>query len=296
MTEHVTFIGLGNMGGPMAANLARAGKNLTVFDLTPQAAEPLLALGAKSASRVVEAVIGADVVVSMLPSGREVHALYLGETNLLAQLKPGSLIIDCSTIDVATARQVHQAAQAAGVDMLDAPVSGGVVGAQNATLTFMVGGSEHVFNRGREILALMGAKLVHAGDAGNGQVAKICNNMLLGISMIGVAEAFQLGTKLGLSPEKLFEISSSSSGQCWSMTSYCPVPGLVPSAPSNRDYTGGFRANMMLKDLNLAQAAARDAGVATPLGGAATQLYQLMSAAGLGDLDFSGIIKLLAKT
>jgi 3-hydroxyisobutyrate dehydrogenase len=228
-----------------------------------------------------------------LPSGREVNEIYLGADGIIAHALPGSLLIDCSTIDVETARNVAASAEAKGMMMVDAPVSGGVGGAQAGTLTFMVGGRDQAFEKARPILEAMGKTIVHAGGAGNGQAAKICNNMVLGISMIAVSEAFVLAEKLGLDAQKLFDISSKSSGQCWSMTSYCPVPGPVPTSPANRDYQAGFTAQMMLKDLRLAQEAARGARAATPLGAGAAAIYQQYVDGGEGGRDFSGIVRFL---
>ena len=234
-----------------------------------------------------------NMVVTMLPAGKHVAEVYTGAEGVLSAATPGALLIDCSTIDVESARLVNSEAAKAGFEMIDAPVSGGVGGAAAGTLTFMVGGSDGAFARAEPILGAMGKAMIHAGPAGNGQVAKICNNMVLGISMIAVSEAFVLGQKLGLEPAKLFEISSQSSGQCWSMTTYCPVPGPVPSSPANRDYQPGFTAAMMVKDLALAQAAAASAGAATPLGTEARALYDKFVAADNGGLDFSGIIKMI---
>lgn len=290
---NIGFIGLGNMGGPMAANLAKAGHAVAAFDMSQAALEKAVAAGIKRCAGAAEAASGADVVVTMLPAGQHVRQVYLGEQGLLAKAKAGTLFIDSSTIDVATARDVYAAAKAAKVDFLDAPVSGGVGGAAAGTLTFMVGGEDEAFNRARPILEKMGKNIFHAGGAGNGQAAKICNNMLLAISMIGTCEAFVLAEKLGLSHETLFKISSTASGQCWSLTSYCPVPGPVPTSPANRDYQAGFTAAMMLKDLKLSQSAAQASGAATPLGAQATALYTLFESAGAGARDFSGIIQLL---
>ncbi|MFA5123453.1 MAG: 3-hydroxyisobutyrate dehydrogenase [Zavarzinia sp.] len=264
---------------------------MTVFDLSKPAVEALTAAGAKAAASPAEAAAGAEVVVSMLPAGAHVKSVYTG--GVIAAVAKGTLLIDCSTIDVGTAREVNAAATDAGMDMVDAPVSGGVGGAEAGTLTFMVGGSDAAFARAKPVLDAMGKTIVHAGGPGNGQAAKICNNMLLGISMIGTCEAFALAEKLGLDPQKLFDISSKSSGQCWSLTSYCPVPGPVPTSPANRDYKPGFATAMMLKDLKLAQEAASKAGAAVPLGNQAASLYALFDAAGHGGTDFSGIINLL---
>jgi 3-hydroxyisobutyrate dehydrogenase len=233
------------------------------------------------------------MVINMLPAGEQVREVYLGQGGVLASAAPGALLIDCSTIDVETARAVAAAADMSGLDMIDAPVSGGVTGAQAATLTFMVGGSDQAFGRAKPMLATMGKIIVHAGSSGSGQAAKICNNMILGASMIAVSEAFVLAERLGLDPQKLFEISSQSSGQCWSMTSYCPMPGLVPTSPANRGYQAGFTAAMMLKDLNLAQDAARAASVTAPLAAEAAAIYQRFINEGGAALDFSGIIRFL---
>ncbi len=289
----IAFIGLGNMGGPMAANLVKAKHAVTAFDLSAPAVAKVVEAGAKKAGSVAEAVKGADVVVSMLPAGKHVRAVYANEDGVIANAKRGALFIDSSTIDVESARATIAAAKKADFQMVDAPVSGGVGGATAGTLTFMVGGEKDAFERAKPILEKMGKNIFHAGAAGNGQAAKICNNMLLGISMIGTSEAFNLAEKLGLDAQTFFNISSTASGQNWSMTSYCPAPGPVPSAPSNRDYQAGFAASMMLKDLRLAQEAAHSAHAATPLGAQAEALYALMEAAGRDDLDFSGVMKLI---
>jgi 3-hydroxyisobutyrate dehydrogenase len=288
----IAFIGVGNMGGPMARNLLKAAHAVAAFDLSDAVLEPVLKAGAKKAATANDAVKDADIVVTMLPAGQHVRSVYL-DNGILAAAKKGALLIDSSTIDIDSARAVHAAAEKAGFDFLDAPVSGGVGGAEAGTLTFMCGGSEKAFARGLPALEKMGKKIVLAGGAGAGQAAKICNNMLLAISMIGTCEAFVLAEKLGLDPQKLFDIASTSSGQCWSLTTYCPVPGPVPTAPSNRDYAGGFASALMLKDLKLSQAAAQSSGATTPLGAEATQLYSLLAAKGHGGLDFSGIIKML---
>lgn len=287
------FIGLGNMGAPMARNLLKAGYQLRAFDLSPAARKSAEEAGAVLVDRVGDAAQGATIVVTMLPAGEHVRRVYLDPDGLLERAGPGSLMIDCSTIDVATARLVHERAAAAGVEFIDAPVSGGVGGATAGTLTFMCGGTDSAFARAKPALEKMGKNIFHAGGAGNGQAAKICNNMLLGISMIGVCEAFVLAEKLGLDHQTLFNISSTASGQCWSLTSYCPVPGPVPASPANRDYQAGFTAAMMLKDLKLAQNAAAAAGAATPLGANAAALYSMFEASGAGGADFSGIIKML---
>jgi len=289
----IGFIGLGNMGGPMAANLVKAGHDVAVFDMASAAVAKAVEAGARSRASAGDTARDQEAVVTMLPAGQHVRQVYLGDNGILKHAKAGTLLIDSSTIDVETARDVHAAAKVAGVDFLDAPVSGGVGGASAGTLTFMVGGDEAAFGRAKPILEKMGKNIFHAGGAGTGQAAKICNNMLLAISMIGTCEAFVLAEKLGLSHETLFKISSTASGQCWSLTSYCPVPGPVPASPANRGYQAGFTASMMLKDLKLAQSAAQAAGAATPLGAQATSLYSLFESAGAGGRDFSGIIQLL---
>jgi 3-hydroxyisobutyrate dehydrogenase len=288
----IAFIGVGNMGGPMARNLLKANCAVTAFDVSPSVLAPVVSAGATSAPTVREAVSDADVVVTMLPAGQHVRSVYL-EDGVLAHAKKGAVLIDSSTIDIDSARVVHAAAEKSGFDFIDAPVSGGVGGAEAGSLTFMCGGSEAAFARAEPVLQKMGKRIVLAGGAGAGQAAKICNNMLLAISMIGTCEAFVLAGKLGLDPQKLFEIASTSSGQCWSLTTYCPVPGPVPGAPSNRGYAGGFAAGLMLKDLKLSQAAAQSFGATTPLGAEATQLYSLFAARGHAGLDFSAIIRML---
>jgi 3-hydroxyisobutyrate dehydrogenase len=290
----IGFIGLGNMGLPMARNLVAAGHEVRAFDTQAPAVARAVAAGATAAADLGAVVAGAATVITMLPAGQHVRDVYLGPDGIIAGAGRGTLLIDCSTIDVETARAVHAAA--AGFDMLDAPVSGGVAGAEAATLTFMVGGSDQAFAAARPILEKMGKAVIHAGGPGNGQAAKICNNLILGISMIGVCEAFVLADKLGLPAQTLFDISSKSSGQCWSMTSYCPVPGPVPSSPANRDYRPGFTAAMMLKDLRLAEAAAESAGAGLGLGHAAAALYHKYVGGGHGSLDFSSIIKLLQES
>lgn len=290
---NIGFIGLGNMGGPMAANLIKAGHSVAVFDMAQDALDKAQAAGGTVAGSAADAAKGAEVVVTMLPAGAHVSSVYTDTGGVIEAADPGTLLIDCSTIDVATARSVSAAASAGGLAMVDAPVSGGVTGAEAATLTFMVGGTEDDFARAKPFLDQMGKTIVHAGGAGNGQAAKICNNMLLGISMIATCEAFVLADRLGLDRQKLFDISSTASGQCWSLTSYCPVPGPVPAAPSNRDFAPGFTANMMLKDLKLAQAAANEFGAVTPMGAEASALFGLFANGGDGEKDFSGIIEML---
>ncbi|MEQ9813509.1 MAG: 3-hydroxyisobutyrate dehydrogenase [Azospirillaceae bacterium] len=290
----IGFIGLGNMGGPMAANLVKAGHAVRGFDLVSANLEQAAGHGVAVAASIAEAVTDVDAVVTMLPAGQAVRVVYEADGGVLASAPAGTLLIDCSTIDVATARAVAEAAAGNGFAMIDAPVSGGVGGAQAGSLTFMVGGPETACEAARPILQAMGKTIVHAGDAGAGQAAKICNNMVLGISMLAVSEAFALADRLGLDRQRLFDIASKSSGQCWSLTTYCPVPGPVPTSPANRDYQPGFTAAMMLKDLRLAQEAANAAGASTPLGAEATALYSLFVNQGEGDTDFSGIFKMIS--
>jgi len=290
---HIGFIGLGNMGLPMAQNLLKAGHAVQGFDMSQAQMLALTASGGQAAASVKAAATGAEIVITMLPAGQHVRDVYLRPDGVLAAAGAGTLLIDSSTIDVATARDMAAAADRRGLAMLDAPVSGGVGGAQAGTLTFMVGGGDEAFARAKPILETMGKTIVHAGGAGNGQAAKICNNMILGVSMIAVSEAFVLAETLGLDAQKLFDISSKSSGQCWSMTTYCPVPGPVPTSPANRDYQAGFTAAMMLKDLKLAQEAARSAGAHTPLGAQAGTIYERFVQSGEQGRDFSGIIRFL---
>jgi 3-hydroxyisobutyrate dehydrogenase len=292
----IGFIGLGNMGLPMAQNLVKAGHAVAGFDLSEYPVDRLAADGGTPARSIADACRDAEIVITMLPAGPEVREAYLGSDGVLAAVQRGTLLVDSSTIDVKTAREVAQAADEQELAMIDAPVSGGVAGALAASLTFMVGGSPEAFERARPVLEKMGKTIVHAGGAGNGQAAKICNNMILGASMIVVCEAFLLAEKLGLDAQRLFDISSKSSGQCWSMTSYCPVPGPVPTSPANRDYKAGFTAAMMLKDLQLAQTAAREARAATPLGAGAAAVYEQYVGSGDGGADFSGIIRFLRGT
>ncbi|MEZ5802992.1 MAG: 3-hydroxyisobutyrate dehydrogenase [Rhizobiaceae bacterium] len=286
----IAFIGLGNMGNPMAANLVKAGHRVQGFDLVPEN----LALARDNGVAAVEdsrsAIEGAEVIITMLPAGKHVLSVYEEITPWAAK---GTLMIDCSTIDVESARKAHAIAGKNGLLSIDAPVSGGTGGAAAGTLTFMAGGSTEAFAKAEPVLKPMAGRIVHCGDAGAGQAAKICNNMILGISMIGVGEAFVLAEKLGLSHQALYDVASTSSGQCWSLTSYCPVPGPVPNSPANRDYRPGFAAALMLKDLKLAQEAAQATGAVTPLGAEATQLYALFNALGEGGADFSGIIRML---
>lgn len=286
----IAFIGLGNMGGPMAANLVKAGHEVAGFDLAATVLKAAEEHGVKPASHLSQAIAEAETVITMLPQGKHVLTAW---TDILASAPPGTLVIDCSTVDVGSARKAHEMAKAAGCLSLDAPVSGGTAGAEAATLTFMAGGSEDAFGKARSILEAMGKRIVHCGEAGAGQAAKICNNMILGISMIGVCEAFVLAEKLGLSHEALFDVASTSSGQCWSLNTYCPVPGPVPASPANNDYKPGFAAALMLKDLRLSQEAALSSGASTPLGAAAAQLFALFESQGNAHKDFSAIIEML---
>jgi 3-hydroxyisobutyrate dehydrogenase len=290
--SNIAFIGLGNMGGPMAANLVGAGHSVAGFDLSPASCDQARSDGVSVAGSAADAVRDAEVVVTMLPAGKHVLAVW---ADILPSLREGALVIDSSTIDVESARRAHGLAreQERGLMSLDAPVSGGVGGAKGATLTFMAGGAKEAFDRAEPILSQMGKRVVHCGTAGAGQAAKICNNMILGISMIGVAEAFVLAEKLGLSHQALFDVASTASGQCWSLTTYCPVPGPVPTSPANNGYKPGFAAALMLKDLRLAQEAALSSGATTPLGAEAAQLYALFNAAGHDADDFSGIINFI---
>ncbi|PCD67750.1 3-hydroxyisobutyrate dehydrogenase [Rhizobium phaseoli] len=285
----IAFIGLGNMGGPMAANLVKAGHEVLGFDLAASVLKAAEASGVKPASHVSQAVKDAEIVISMLPQGRHVLTAW---TDILQSTAQDTLVIDCSTIDVESSRKAHEMAKAAGCLSLDAPVSGGTGGASAGTLTFMAGGSNEAFLKGKPILEAMGKKIVHCGEAGAGQAAKICNNMILGISMVGVCEAFVLAEKLGLSHQALFDVASTSSGQCWSINTYCPVPGPVPTSPANNGYKPGFAAALMLKDLKLSQEAALASGASTPMGAEAAQLYALFEKQGNGGRDFSAIIEM----
>jgi 3-hydroxyisobutyrate dehydrogenase len=285
---NIAFIGLGNMGGPMAANLVKAGHKVTAFDLAAASRDQAKSDGAAIAESSVGAVKGADVVITMLPAGKHVLSVW---SEVIPSMKQGTLIIDCSTIDVESSKAAHAVAAKHGMAAVDAPVSGGTGGAKGATLTFMCGGDDKAFAAAKPVLENMGKKLVHCGSAGAGQAAKICNNMILAISMIGVGEAFALAEKLGLSHQALFDVASTSSGQCWALTSYCPVPGPVPTSPANNGYKPGFASALMVKDLTLAQDAAKAAGAATPLGKHAQEIYKAFDAAGNGGVDFSGIIQ-----
>jgi len=287
----IGFIGLGNMGLPMARNLRKAGHSVRGFDLSADQVKGLESAGGSAAKSAADCVDGVDVVVTMLPAGPHVRSVY-GES-ILPNVAAGTLLIDCSTIDVATARDVAADAEKAGLDMVDAPVSGGTTGAEAATLTFMVGGSDSAFGRATPFLEAMGKTIVLAGGSGNGQAAKICNNMMLAINMLGQCEAFAMAEKLGLDTAKLFAISSKSSGQSWAMTTYCPVPGLTETAASNRDFKPGFTAAMMLKDLGLSQDAAEQVHAQTPLGAEAMQLFREFVDRGNGEIDFSGIINMI---
>ncbi len=288
----IAFIGLGNMGTPMAGNLVKADLAVSGFDLVSANLDKATARGVIAAASAAEAADGADVVITMLPAGKDTVAVY-EKAGILERAAKTAVVVDCSTIDVASARRAHDLAKAAGKLSLDCPVSGGVAGAEGATLTLMAGGEVAAFEAAKPVLEKMSRRLVHCGEAGAGQAAKICNNMLLGISMIGVCEAFVLAGKLGLSEKALFDVASTSSGQCWSLTSYCPVPELVPASPANNGYKPGFAAALMVKDLMLAQEAAQSAGAATPMGAEAAQLYQLFVGAGHAGEDFSGIINFL---
>ena len=287
----IAFIGLGNMGGGMAANLAKAGHDVRAYDLNADALARAAEAGCLAAEDAAAAVTGAEVVVTMLPAGKHVAAVYAGD--VFAHAAPGTLLIDCSTIDVATARSNIDAASAKGLAAVDAPVSGGIAAANAGTLTFMVGGSAEAFARAEPILSAMGKAGIHAGGPGAGQAAKICNNMLLGASMVATCESLALAQKLGLDPQTFFDIASVSSGQNWSLTSYCPLPGVGPDSPADRDYKGGFAAALMLKDLRLAMEAAQSVDADTPMGAKARELYEAMDARGEGGLDFSAIIRAL---
>ena len=287
----IAFIGLGNMGGGMAANLAKAGHEVMAFDLSADALARAKAHGCSIADSAETAVANVEAIVTMLPAGKHVAGVY--RDNVLKNAPRTAILLDCSTIDVATAKAIEAEAQAAGFEMVDAPVSGGIAAAEGGTLTFMVGGSDDGFERARPFLEQMGKAVIHAGGAGAGQAAKICNNMLLGATMAATCEAFVLARKLGLNEQKFFDISSKASGQSWSMTSYCPVPGVGPETPADRGYEGGFAAALMLKDLKLAMEAAQEAGAYTPMGGEAQELYERFVNLGGGTKDFSGIIKMI---
>jgi 3-hydroxyisobutyrate dehydrogenase len=288
----IGFIGLGHMGNPMARNLIKAGHSLKVFDIAPALVKALTDLGAEATTSAAKCAQGVDVVITMLPSSPHVRSVYQGEPSIIASAAPGTLLIDCSTVDPHTARDVAMDARAKSLAMVDAPVSGGTGGAEAGTLTFMVGGEVADFERAKPILQAMGKNIVHCGGAGNGQVAKICNNMMLAIEMIATAEGMSLAAKLGMDPKVFASIANTSSGRCWSSDTYNPYPGVIESAPANRGYTGGFGADLMLKDLTLVTDAAKAAKQPVVLGAAAQQLYQMHSSMGNGALDFSSIIKL----
>lgn len=292
--KHIAFIGLGNMGAPMALNLVKAGHRLSVFDLSPAAVGKLVEAGATAAIEAQTATAEADIVISMLPASAHVEALYLGEKGILPAIRAGALVIDCSTIAPQSARKLAQAAAARGLEMIDAPVSGGTAGAAAGSLTFIVGGNPAALDRARPVLAAMGQNIFHAGGSGAGQVAKICNNMMLGILMAGTAEALALGTANGLDPKVLSDIMSKSSGRNWALEVYNPYPGVMDNVPASRGYSGGFGVDLMLKDLGLAAEAALSSRASIPLGELARNLYALHSRAGAGGLDFSSILKLLA--
>lgn len=294
----IGFVGLGNMGAPMARNLLKAGHAVRAFDLSAQAMTEATQAGAVAAPSAAAAAAGADAVVTALPAARHVREAYLGEGGqgdggLIAAAPAGAVLIDCSTIDVESARAVASAAAAASRRMVDSPMSGGVGGAEAGTLTFMVGGPADAFAAAKPVLEAMGRTILHAGDAGAGAAAKICNNMMLAIQMIAVCEGFNLAARLGLPAESLYAISSTATARCWSLNDYCPAPGPAPNAPSNRGYAAGFAADLMLKDLRIAMEAAQAAGAVTPLGAQATQLYGMMAAAGMGAKDFSAMIRWL---
>ena len=294
MTQ-IAFIGLGHMGLPMARNLLNAGHSLSVFDLVASVVDELAAQGARAASSAADAVSAAEVVISMLPASRHVEGLYLGDAGLLSVITPGSLVLECSTIAPEAARKVHQAAAMRGIALLDAPVSGGTAGAAAGTLTFMVGGDAATLERARPILANMGKNIFHAGPEGAGQVAKVCNNQLLAVHMIGTAEAMALGVANGLDPATLAEIMRQSSGGNWSLEKYNPWPGVMPNAPASKGYRDGFAAELMAKDLGLAQEAAQTTASSTPMGALALQLYRLLLKQGQGKLDFSAVQKLFVE-
>jgi 3-hydroxyisobutyrate dehydrogenase len=287
----IAFIGLGHMGGGMAPNLAKAGHEVRAFDLSADALKRAVEHGCAAAKSAAEACKGADAVVTMLPAGKHVAEVY--RTSVFGAAPKTAILIDCSTIDVATAKTIEDEASTAGLTMVDAPVSGGIAAAEAGTLTFMVGGSGDGFERARPFLEAMGKAVIHAGGPGSGQAAKICNNMLLGATMAATCETFVLAGKLGLDLQTFYDISSKASGQSWSMTSYCPVPGVGPETPADRGYEGGFAAALMLKDLKLAMAAADEAGAYTPMGAEAEELYERFVDLGGGTKDFSGIIKMI---
>ncbi|MBT2745298.1 MULTISPECIES: 3-hydroxyisobutyrate dehydrogenase [unclassified Lysobacter] len=293
--SRIAFIGLGNMGGPMAANLLKAGYSVHVFDLSSAAVASAVAAGAAAAANAADAVAGAQIVISMLPASRHVEGLYLGDSGLLALIEPGALIIDCSTIAPASAQKVAQAANARGVDMIDAPVSGGTAGAAAGTLTFIVGGEAAALERAREVLQAMGKNIFHVGANGAGQVAKLCNNMALGVIMAATGEALALGVAHGLDPKVLSQMMAVSTSRSWATEVCNPWPDVLDNAPASRGYSGGFGNDLMLKDLGLAAEAAMGIGASIPLGELARNLYAMNSQAGRGGLDFSSVVKLVAK-
>ncbi len=284
----IGFIGLGNMGLPMATNLVKAGHGVTGFDTNARAMEAAAASGVVAAKSAGEAVDNADIVITMLPNGEIVRSVF---DEIIPACQKDAVIVDSSTIDVTSAKTVHEMARAEGLLCLDAPVSGGVAGAQAGTLTFMIGGSVDALKKARPALEVMGGRLIHCGEGGSGQAIKICNQMLLAISMIGACEVFELAKQLGLSQQALFDVLSTSSGSCWAVTNYCPVPGIGPETPADHDYKPGFAASLMLKDLRLSQQAAESAGQPTPLGGHATQIYEAFVGSGNGGLDYSAVIR-----
>ena len=287
----IAFIGLGHMGGGMAPNLVKAGHDVRAFDLVPEAVQHATDSGCTPAASAAEAVREADVVITMLPAAKHVRAVF--HDDVAPNAKPGALLIDCSTIDVQSARDVGEEMKAKGFDFVDAPVSGGIAAAAAGTLALMVGGTDEQFERARPFLEPMAKAVIHAGPLGSGQAAKICNNMILGATMAATVEGFVLAKKLGLDLQIFFDISSKASGQSWSMTTYCPVPGVGPETPADRDYEGGFAAALMLKDLKLAEEAAQQVGAYTPMGAKAEELYQRFVDAGSGNKDFSGLIRMI---
>lgn len=290
--KRIGFVGLGHMGLPMAINLVKAGYHVTGFDLQTEAMDLLVAAGGTRANTLKD-IAPQEVIITMLQNGQQVKSICLGPTGLFELASKNTLYLDCSSIDVETARLLHQDGEKQGLITVDAPVSGGVAGAKAGTLTIMVGGTAHAFEQAKAILIHVGKKIIHTGIAGTGQAAKICNNMILGISMIAISEAFALAKHLDLTPEKLFEVVTNSSGQCWAMSQYVPVPGILENVPANHDYQPGFTAAMMLKDLCLSQHTAQDLAIKTPLGEKATELYQKLNDAGMSALDFSAIIKII---
>jgi 3-hydroxyisobutyrate dehydrogenase len=291
--KHVGFIGLGHMGNPMVKRLLQAGLSVKVFDLSAQAISALTSAGATAAKNISDACHEVDVIITMLQSGTQVNSVCLGKEGVFASAPPAVLYIDCSSIELDSTLALHEEAKVFGVHMLDAPVSGGVTGAAAGTLTFMVGGEEKDFLHAQPLLEKLGKKIIHAGEAGHGQAAKICNNLMLGISMIAACEGFNLAEKLGLDLKKFYEIATNSSGQSWVLTRYCPVPNLMENVPANNEYKAGFTAAMMLKDLRLGQHAAESVDAVTPLGAMAMELYSLFVNQGYAEVDFSGIINML---